>query len=113
MQLQSQALVAAAASSVSSSTRFFTSATTSLSATSTLVRVARVTSSTLPAGGLLAHVDAVGNAHQIRILEFDAGALVPVIQQHVEPRRFQLRGQLFAGLAQRRVAPRLSPSPPQ
>jgi hypothetical protein len=91
-------------SSASSSTRSFTSATTSLKRhIHAGCRRARHQLH-LAFGGLLAHVDAVGNAHQIRILEFDAGALVSVIEQHVEARGFQLRGQLFAGLAQRASA---------
>jgi hypothetical protein len=85
----------------------FTSATTAFNATSTLVAVARVTSSTWPVAAFLAHVDAVRNPHQIRILEFDARALVPVIEQHVEPRCFKLRSQRFAGLASAASSPML------
>jgi len=33
--------------------------------------------------GLLAYIDAVGNADQIGVFEFDAGTLVAVIKQYV------------------------------
>jgi len=38
---------------------------------------------------------------QIRIFEFDAGTLVSVIEQHVESRCFQFRGERFASGGQR------------
>ena len=48
--------------------------------------------------GLLPYIDAVRNAHQIGVFEFDAGTLVSVIEQHVKPCRFKLVGNLLAGL---------------
>ena len=44
----------------------------------------RSTSSTMPADQLLADGDAVGNADQVGILEFDARPLVAVVEQSVQ-----------------------------
>jgi len=41
---------------------------------------------------LLTYINAKRNPHKVRILEFDSGALVSVIQQHVEACRFEFLG---------------------
>lgn len=50
--------------------------------------------------GLFTNIDAVRNAHEIGVFEFDARALVSVIQQNVKSRRFKFLGNLLAGFAQ-------------
>ncbi len=57
----------------------------------------------LACGSLFAHIDSIGNAHQVCVFEFDAGTLVAVIKQHIEACGFELGSQLFARLKQQLV----------
>ena len=51
----------------------------------------------LAVGGLLTYIDAIWNADKVRILEFDAGALVSVIQEDVDAGGVEFGGELLAG----------------
>ena len=77
--------------------RAFSWASTSAMATSCALAGGAGHQLHLAFGGLLADIDAIGNADQVGILELDSGALVAVIQQHVETGGFELGGELFAG----------------
>ena len=50
----------------------------------------------LAGGGLLTYIDAVRDAYKVGIFKFDAGALVSVIQQHVDAGGVELGGDLLA-----------------
>ena len=52
----------------------------------------------MPLGGFLTYIDAIRDADKIGIFEFDAGALVAVIEQDVDAGGFELGGELLAGL---------------
>ncbi len=53
-------------------------------------------------GGLLADVDAVWDADQVRVLELDPGTLIAVVEQDVESGGFEIAGDLFPGGQQAR-----------
>jgi hypothetical protein len=57
----------------------------------------------MSARGFLAYVDAIGNADQVGVFEFDAGTLVSVIKQHVEACGIELGGERLAGFGERGV----------
>ena len=55
----------------------------------------------LTVGELLADVDTKGDADQFSVLELHAGALVAVVEQHVDARGFEFGGELLSGGEQR------------
>src|SRR5687768_6088466 len=52
----------------------------------------------LAVGNLLADGEAEGDADEVRDLELDAGALVPVVEEHVEACAAQLLVEALAGV---------------
>ena len=58
----------------------------------------------LTVGELLSDVDTKGDADQFSVLELYAGALVAVVEQHIDARGFEFGGELLSGSEQRLLA---------